>query len=203
MMIYTVIVFFNIVIILANYKKYIYLSTFYEVLSLGIFAYINQDNIYQNICILDNVYKLVFVIIGYMVAPLIVYITSKIFYKKIYPISFLNYSGIKDIFICLYEEVLYRWVFPLSILHIICYFGMNKNIFTMILAFFIETVLFVLAHGKVSIIDFGEMFIYSILLAVFSRINFGLNIGLHIGRNMYLIKVLGEERIENEFKSVS
>ncbi|GAA4297248.1 hypothetical protein GCM10023142_36810 [Anaerocolumna aminovalerica] len=129
-------------------------------------------------------YKIVFFLLGIIIAPMVTNLTYLLTYKKILP---LNKKYFKKVYIkldiiidVLFEEIIWREIF---IRYIINKF---KNVYLELIIICFLSFLFVIAHKIRSKFQFTEMFLYTLLLSFSSLLLNGINFGLHLGRNNYV-----------------
>ena len=130
------------------------------------------------------------VVIGYLLSLIVLYITYiSVFWikPKVKRNMCITMESVLSVVI---EEIVWRFCF-LSILE-----SMKSSFICSILLATLENFLFIFSHFQVNrtnIKDGIEMFLYSCILLIFGKLFWGINIGLHLGRN-----VLCKEEEKNE-----
>ncbi|MFC3745644.1 CPBP family intramembrane glutamic endopeptidase [Paenibacillus sp. GCM10012306] len=100
----------------------------------------------------------------------------------------------------IWEEILWRNVMLLVIAQNIDFFF--KGSLNLLTAIVVTTLLFVVFHRYNSTLDYIEMYVFSLCLAVsFIYVPY-LNIGLHIGRNCFILKLQENKKREEMEKYI-
>lgn len=124
---------------------------------------------------------LVGVVVGWVLSFIVLYITYIIVFW-IKPQVKINMSiTMENIISVVIEEIIWRFCF-LSILE-----SIDSSFICLILLAILENFLFIFSHFQVNrtnIKDGIEMFLYGCALLIFGKLFWGMNIGLHLGRNI-------------------
>ena len=130
----------------------------------------------------------IYLMIGYLLSPLLTTITYMSVYFNLPNIRF-SFSVTWDLlFNVVWEEVIWRHLFLFLLL------GLHYNFYFNICLYLIQLLLFVVSHSNIKCLRDGiEMFLYSTFLLVSAYLYPGMNLGLHLGRNVSCANVMEEQ----------
>lgn len=170
-----------------NIVVYIFGSLFL-VIYLCVFCKPNQD-----ILSIDRYF--LYVVIGYLLSPLLIIITYMSVFFTFPRIRFSFFITWDLLFHVLWEEVIWRHLFLYLLL------GLHKNLYFNICVCLIQLVLFVVAHSNIKSLRNGmDMFLYSAFLLVSAYLYPGMNLGLHLGRNVSCSNLMEEQNETDQYK---
>lgn len=129
-------------------------------------------------------FDVLFLIIGLLIAPLITIITCKIFFNKNLKLL-LPKMNVKIIYKATLEEFLWRNLILSQMILLLSLIVDSKV--AILAAVIISTITFVLAHSRKNNLEYLEMFVFSLLITIAYLVYPGLNIGLHVGRNLFIL----------------
>jgi len=143
----------------------------------------------KDISIIFN-FKLLYILIGIILSPFVTYLTYIIVFKQKLRMK-LPKPNISMIISSTLEEFVWRHII-LSQLIILTNRIMLIE-FSIILSIIISSIFFTLGHKQKTIMNYIEMFLFTLVISVGYLLFEGINIGLHIGRNFYIYTLNKEE----------
>lgn len=180
-------IFFSIVIRINKSQK-----CFWRILFIMISCLVFLMVILNNISDMDKYFT--YMVYGYLLSPLLVFITYRGVFGAIPNIKISFAISWDILFSVILEEIIWRHLF-LNLLH-----KQNNNLCVNICMCAVQLFFFVVAHRNIGSLRRGiEMYVFSGLLLMTAYLFPGMNIGIHLGRNVSCMVSGGLINEQNEY----
>ncbi|GJM68528.1 hypothetical protein HMSSN036_07440 [Paenibacillus macerans] len=175
-------------------KKYVNYSLVILIEFFMMLAYYNHKTLEF------EVKQFVFILVGFFLSSFLTSLTTLVvkgtWIKPDIKLPLDNLQVITGI----WEEILWRNVLLAVMIQSVAFF--SNDSLNLLVAVSVTTLFFVVFHRYHSISDYIEMYVFSLCLAVCVLYVPYLNIGLHIGRNCFILKLQENKKREEMEKNV-
>lgn len=137
---------------------------------------------------LEYIYIL-YALIGYLIAPLLTIVSFYIINKVKLPLKLT--FGLRSFVAIFYEEIVFRFFLLYMLFNLLT--PMLGYILSILISSLINSIIFTIWHTYSNLRDICEMILFSFILCIVTFLFPFMNVGIHLGRNVYVYMLMEEK----------